>query len=153
MHQIHEKQLLPVSLEEAWDFFSDPFNLKVITPNFMRFKILSGANRKAYPGQIIQYTVSPLFGIPIRWVTELSQVEDHRYFVDEQRFGPYSFWHHKHFFTQTENGVLMEDIVDYKLPLGLMGKLLHILYVKRKLKAIFEFRKNKMDELFTSQLS
>ena len=153
MHQLIEKQLLPISIEKAWDFFSDPKNLKVITPEYMGFTIISGADKKAYPGQIIQYTVSPLLGIPMRWVTELSHVEPQRFFVDEQRFGPYAFWHHKHFFTPTQDGVLMEDIVDYKLPLGILGKIVHRIYVKKKLRDIFDYRKQKMNELFNATLS
>jgi ligand-binding SRPBCC domain-containing protein len=148
MHQIHVKQTLPITKEMAWEFLSDPKNLKVITPEYMGFNILSGAEKNAYPGQIIQYTVSPVLGIPLRWVTELTHVVTGSYFVDEQRFGPYSFWHHKHFIHSTENGVVMEDIVDYKLPMGILGKIFHWLYVKRKLKQIFNYRENKLKELF-----
>lgn len=149
MHQIRVQQFLPITKEKAWEFLSDPSNLKVITPSYMGFKILSGADKKAYPGQIIQYTVSPLLGIPMRWVTELTHVVPGSYFVDEQRFGPYAFWHHKHFIHTTENGVKMEDIVDYKLPMGVIGKIIHWIYVKRKLKQIFSYREDKLKELFT----
>ncbi len=143
-------QSLPIEIGEAWDFFSDPRNLKVITPTYMGFNILSGAERKMYPGQIIQYIVTPVAGIKTKWVTEITHVKDKEYFVDEQRFGPYAMWHHKHFFKEIPGGVEMEDIVDYKLPFGILGKMVHPLIVEPKLKEIFEFRKEKLVELFGS---
>ncbi len=148
MYQLYRKQHLNCGIDEAWEFFSNPRNLQEITPSYMGFKIKSGADRKAYPGQVIRYTVSPLFNIPMEWVTELSQVVEQSYFIDEQRIGPYQFWHHKHFFTATDEGVHMEDVLDYKLPLGIIGKLMHAIYVKNKLKHIFDYRENKLKELF-----
>ena len=106
------KQNLPIDMEKAWDFLSNPKNLKTITPDYMRFDILSGADRKMFPGQIIQYILTPILGIPFRWVTEITHGETGYYFVDEQRFGPYTFWHHKHFIEEISNGVQMTDIVD-----------------------------------------
>lgn len=141
-------QKLPISLEEAWEFFSSPQNLKVITPDYMGFIIESGADRPMYPGQIIQYTVSPVMGIKTKWVTEITHVVDKQYFVDEQRFGPYALWHHKHFFKEIPGGVEMEDIIDYKVPLGILGQLIHPLVVRPKLDDIFEFRRKKLNELF-----
>ena len=148
IHTLHTKQILPITLEEAWDFFSDPKNLKVITPDYMSFNILGGADRKMYPGQIIQYIVTPILGIKTLWVTEITHVVDKKYFVDEQRFGPYALWHHKHFIKAVEGGVEMEDIVDYKLPFGWFGNLFHGLIVKPKLKEIFSYREQKLKELF-----
>ena len=113
-------QKLPISLNEAWDFLSSPNNLELITPKSMDFNIIDWDKKKAYPGQIIQYTVKPLLGIKINWVTEITQVKDKEFFVDEQRFGPYSFWHHKHFIKEIENCVLMEDVINYKIPLSLI---------------------------------
>lgn len=148
MYQYKSEQNLPIEMEAAWDFLSDPKNLKTITPDYMGFDILSGADRKMFSGQIIQYILTPILGIPFRWVTEITHVDQGRYFVDEQRFGPYTFWHHKHFIEPIEGGVKMTDIVDYKLPLGPLGKLAHWLFVSKKVKEIFSYRTQKLNELF-----
>lgn len=148
MYQYKSEQNLPIEMETAWDFLSDPKNLKTITPDYMGFDILSGADRKMFSGQIIQYILTPILGIPFRWVTEITHVDQGRYFVDEQRFGPYTFWHHKHFIEPIEGGVKMTDIVDYKLPLGPLGKLAHWLFVSKKVKEIFSYRTQKLNELF-----
>ena len=148
LYQIKTQQKLPISIEKAWDFFSNPKNLKKITPEEMSFEIISGAEKSIYPGQIIQYNVSPIFGIKLRWVTEITHVIDNKYFVDEQRFGPYSLWHHKHFFKEIKGGILMEDVVDYKIPLGWLGQLAHFIFVKNRLKKIFKFRENMLVKLF-----
>ena len=142
------KQNIPISLDEAWAFLSNPSNLKEITPPYMGFNILSGADREMYPGQIIQYIVTPVLGIKAKWVTEITHVEDIKYFVDEQRFGPYAFWHHKHFIREIPGGVEMEDIIDYKVPMGILGQLVHPFLVKPKLDEIFEYRRKKLIELF-----
>ena len=141
-------QKLPISLNEAWDFLSSPSNLELITPKSMDFNITDYDKKKAYPGQIIQYTVKPLLGIKINWVTEITQVQDKEFFVDEQRFGPYSFWHHKHFIKEIENGVLMEDVIHYKIPLGPIGVLLNFLFINYKLKSIFKYRKQELIKTF-----
>ena len=127
---------------------SDPKNLKTITPEYMGFTILLGADREMYPGQIIQYIVTPVLGIPTKWVTEITHVENKKYFVDEQRFGPYALWHHKHFLKEIPGGVEMEDIVDYKIPFGILGQLVHPIIVQPKLKEIFDYRQKKLIELF-----
>ncbi len=141
-------QKLPISLETAWDFISDPKNLATITPKEMGFNIISGDDRKMFPGQIIEYTVTPLLGIKMGWVTEITHVQDMKYFVDEQRFGPYAFWHHKHFIKEIPGGVLMEDVVHYKLPMGFLGDLFHGVLVKPQLEKIFNYREKKLIELF-----
>lgn len=148
IYTLHTKQNIPISLQEAWDFLSDPKNLKIITPDYMGFKTLSGDDRPMFAGQIIQYIVTPVLGIPTKWVTEITHVEPLKYFVDEQRFGPYDLWHHKHFIKEIPGGVEMEDIVDYKIPMGILGQLVHPFLVKPKLHEIFEYRKNKLIELF-----
>lgn len=148
LYRLHTIQDLPISKDQAWDFLSNPKNLKTITPDYMGFNILSGADRKMFPGQIIQYIVTPVAGIPTKWVTEITHVKEGEYFVDEQRFGPYALWHHKHFIESIPGGVRMEDIVDYKLPFGVLGQLVHPILVKPKLKEIFEYRKQKLIELF-----
>ena len=148
LYRLHTIKDLPISKDQAWDFLSDPKNLKIITPDYLGFNILSGADRKMFPGQIIQYIVTPIAGIPTKWVTEITHVKEGDYFVDEQRFGPYALWHHKHFIESIPGGVRMEDIVDYKLPFGVLGQLVHPILVKPKLKEIFEYRKQKLIELF-----
>lgn len=148
IYTLHSKQSLPITLDTAWEFLSNPINLEVITPDYMGFNILSGADRPMYPGQIIQYIVTPVMGIKTKWVTEITHVKDKEYFVDEQRFGPYAMWHHKHFIKEISGGVEMEDVVDYKLPLGILGQMVHPILVRPKLNEIFEYRKNKLIELF-----
>ena len=144
----HSVQKLPISPSEAWQFLSDPANLKTITPDYMGFEILSGADRPMYSGQIIQYIVTPVSGIKTKWVTEITHVKEGEYFVDEQRFGPYALWHHKHFIKPVDGGVEMEDIIDYKLPFGILGQLVHPFLVKPKLEEIFDYRKEKLIEIF-----
>lgn len=148
IYNLQSKQKLPISVNKAWGFLSSPINLKKITPEYMGFNIISGADRKIYPGQIIQYIVTPLFGIKTKWVTEITHVQENKYFVDEQRFGPYALWHHKHFIKPIEGGIEMEDIVDYKIPFGLIGQLAHPILIKPKLKEIFDYRHDKLIEIF-----
>lgn len=148
VYRLHKKQNLPISVDQAWEFLSNPANLKTITPDYMSFDILSGADRPMFPGQIIQYIVTPVLGIKTKWVTEITHVMDKKYFVDEQRFGPYSLWHHKHFIKEIEGGVEMEDIIDYRIPLGWLGQLVHPILVKPKLEEIFNYRTLKLEELF-----
>ena len=114
----------------------------------MGFNILSGADRPMFPGQIIQYIVTPILGIKTKWVTEITHVKDKNYFVDEQRFGPYALWHHKHFIRAINGGIEMEDIIDYKLPLGWLGQIAHPIIVAPKLKEIFDYRQKKLIEIF-----
>ena len=148
IYTLQAKQNLPITMEEAWRFLSDPKNLKIITPDYMGFNIQSGADRPMFAGQIIEYLVTPILGIKTKWVTEITHVKDNDYFVDEQRFGPYSLWHHKHFIKEIDGGIEMEDLLHYKLPFGFLGQLAHPFLVKPKLDEIFEYRKNKLVELF-----
>ncbi len=146
--KIYTKQKLPITIEEGWGFLSNPKNLSCITPNYMKFKITDCDFKPIYQGQIIQYTVRPLLNIPLKWVTEITHVVNENYFVDEQRFGPYSLWHHKHFLREIDGGIEMEDIIHYKIPLGFIGEFLNFLFIKNQLKEIFEYRKNKLIEIF-----
>ena len=141
-------QKLPISLNEAWDFLSSPNNLELITPKSMDFNITDWDRKKAYPGQIIRYTVKPILGIKINWVTEITHVRGKEYFVDEQRFGPYTFWHHKHFIKEIEGGVIMEDVIHYKPPFGLLGVLLNFLFINSKLNSIFKHRELELIKTF-----
>ena len=148
MHQLKRTQRLPIDLPTAWAFFSSPKNLATITPDELGFTILSDLPEKMYPGLFIKYKVTPLLGIPLTWVTEITHVDELRFFVDEQRVGPYSIWHHQHFFKEIPGGVEMTDIVDYKLPFGLLGDLFHPILVKGKLEHIFKYRWEKLVKLF-----
>ena len=148
IYTLHKKQKLPISVTEAWEFLSDPRNLKIITPDYMGFHILSGADRSMYSGQIIQYIVTPILGIKTKWVTEITHMVENEYFVDEQRFGPYALWHHKHFIREIPGGVEMEDIIDYKVPFGWIGQWFQPLLVKPKLNEIFNYRTQKLEALF-----
>ena len=147
--ELKYEQKIPSSLDRVWDYFSSPMNLKEITPAYMNFLVTSSAFReKMYPGMMITYKVSPLLGIRLDWCTEITQVNHLTYFVDEQREGPYTIWHHQHHFEEIEGGVLMTDIIHYKIPFGVLGNLANRLFIKRQLRSIFEFRIKKVNELF-----
>ncbi len=150
LHRLETVQKLPISIDKAWEFLSSPSNLKIITPPHMGFIIHSGFSEgeKMYAGMVINYTVKPVLGLPMSWVTEITHVEKPNYFVDEQRFGPYSFWHHKHFLKAIPGGVEMKDIIDYKSPFGPIGDLMNIILIKGQLKNIFDFRNKKLIEIF-----
>jgi ligand-binding SRPBCC domain-containing protein len=142
-------QYVNASLDECWSFFSSPKNLQKITPENMGFKITDFDEKNMYPGQVIQYKVSPLLGINLSWMTIITAVKDKSFFIDEQRFGPYALWHHKHFFEATENGTKMTDIVHYALPLGFIGRIMNTLVVEKKLQQIFDYRTKTISKLFS----
>ena len=148
MYTLERIQKVPISIEEAWDFFQNPGNLATITPDYMGFNILSKVPDQMYPGLFIDYKVSPLLGIKMNWTTEITHVDGPHYFVDEQRVGPYSIWHHEHHFKAIPGGVEMLDRVSYKIPLGILGKLAHPIIVRPKLEEIFDYRFKKVEELF-----
>ena len=150
IYTIKASQDLPISLESAWDFFSSPANLARITPVEMNFIITSDfkSGQKIYPGMIITYKVSPLFGIKLNWMTEITHVKEHEYFVDDQRFGPFAMWHHQHHFKEIAGGVHMIDIVDYAIPYSFIGQIANHVLVKKELKKMFDYRKLKIEELF-----
>jgi ligand-binding SRPBCC domain-containing protein len=134
-------QVLPISLKDAWDFFSAPHNLPSITPPYMDFRISGNSGlQKMYAGQIIRYRVSILPYIRIFWVSEITHVSEPFFFVDEQRFGPYRWWHHQHIFREVNGGIEMTDEVNYALPLGPLGQFAHWLFVRRQLNSIFDYR-------------
>ena len=148
-HSIKTIQKIPVSLDIAWNYFSNPANLQAITPENMGFKVISKHHGDImYAGQIIEYKVRPVLNIPIYWMTEITQVKDKEYFIDEQRFGPYTLWHHQHHFKAIEGGVEMTDIVHYKNPFWIFGNIANALFVKNKLKQIFDYRYKKVEALF-----
>jgi ligand-binding SRPBCC domain-containing protein len=152
VYQLIREQQLNTSIEEAWDFFSSAKNLKLITPDYMDFKITSiSGEGKVYPGQIITYLVRPLAGIQLNWATEITEVKAPFYFVDKQLAGPYEIWHHQHHFTQNDHGVMMQDIVTYAIPWYALGNLGNKLIISKKLDQIFDYRYNVIDELFNEK--
>jgi ligand-binding SRPBCC domain-containing protein len=149
VYSIKTVQRIPISLEQAWDFFSKPDNLKDITPDNLGFNIVSKHHGdRMYAGQIIEYTVKPILAIPLYWMTEITHVAEQQYFVDEQRYGPYSMWHHQHHFKAIDGGVEMTDIVHYKLPLWILGDIANTIMVKSQLKGIFNYRYKAVDDKF-----
>lgn len=149
IYQLKTSQKLPISIDKAWDFFSNPANLSKITPQWLNFQVTSTLPEKMYAGLIITYYVRPLLNIPQTWVTEITHVNKPNYFVDEQRFGPYKMWHHEHIFKQLPDGqVLMEDIVSYAIPFGFLGRIANKFIVSGKVKQIFDYRTEVLKKMF-----
>ena len=141
--------LVPGAMQDIWHFFSRPENLDSITPADMSFKIITPVSGvDMYPGMLIQYQIRPLLGIKMNWVTEITQIEEESYFIDEQRFGPYAFWHHQHHFKEVNGGVEMTDILHYKVPYGLLGSIADQLFVHQKIEDIFSYRTKVIQDLF-----
>jgi ligand-binding SRPBCC domain-containing protein len=148
LHTLSQEQRLPITLAQAWEFFSTPRNLDEITPPDVGFEIVSLPGDKMYEGQIITYRVKIFPAIWVKWVTEIKSVDEGHAFVDEQRFGPYKFWHHRHTFEEIPGGVLMKDLVHYGLGFGPFGAIAHMVFVKRQLQFIFRSRKEILTERF-----
>jgi ligand-binding SRPBCC domain-containing protein len=149
-YTIHFTQKMPISLEKAWDFFSSPLNLAKITPKSMSFIVTSDYTEKTkmYEGMLITYKVAPLLGIKMNWMTEITTVREHQYFIDEQRFGPFKFWHHEHHFEEIDGGVLMTDKLTYGIPFGVIGQLANEIIVAKQTQEIFDYRVKAVDEMF-----
>lgn len=147
LYRLRFVQNLPIQMKEAWSFFSDPRNLPLITPPWLNLSITSEVPERIYAGLIITYRTKPLLGIPVTWVTEITHVNEPYYFVDEQRFGPYKFWHHQHIFSELKLGVEIQDIIHYALPLGPLGNIINTFIVKGKLSNIFAFRRSALERL------
>jgi ligand-binding SRPBCC domain-containing protein len=151
-YQLTRTQKLPASISEVWSFISSPGNLKEITPRNMDFLVTSNSgSEKMYPGMIITYKVSPLPGIRLNWMTEITNIKEYEYFVDEQRIGPYSFWHHQHKIEPIEGGVLMTDIVTYQPPFGFIGAIMNSLIIKNRLQQIFDYRSIALEKRFDTK--
>ena len=149
IHVLNTTQIIAASLDECWAFFSDPRNLAKITPPELDFRVLSELPPKVHPGMMIEYRVRPLFGIPFTWLTEITHVEEPRYFVDEQRVGPYALWHHEHWFRALENGrTEVRDCVHYIVPFGPLGELVRPFLVEPQLQKIFHFRNDAVARIF-----
>lgn len=148
-YQFHFSQKVNASRDEVWDFIATPRNLQKITPDYMGFEILSkNLPEKMYEGMMISYNVRPVFGIKTKWVTEITHIHEKEYFVDEQRVGPYTIWHHQHRIKPLENGILMEDIVSYKPPFGFLGNIANSLFIRNKIEEIFDYRKIAVEQKF-----
>jgi ligand-binding SRPBCC domain-containing protein len=146
LHRLETVQRIPVPLALAWEFFSDARNLSRITPPSMGFQVTSPLPERVYPGLIIAYRVRPLLGVPLTWVTEITQVDPQRMFVDEQRIGPYRMWHHEHHFRAVDGGVEVRDLVHYALPPG--GGIAHRWMLAPRLAQIFAYRKQVLESTF-----
>jgi len=151
IYSLETKQIIDRPIEEIWSFFTNPKNLNQLTPSDMNFKILSGNSDDFYEGKIISYSVNPFKFYNIKWVTEITKIKKNDFFIDEQRFGPYKMWHHEHHFIKNnDNTTTIYDKVIYKLPYGIIGKLSHKLFIKKRLLEIFNFRKKTIKKLYTN---
>ncbi|MBS1648834.1 MAG: SRPBCC family protein [Bacteroidetes bacterium] len=150
--QLYREQQLNCDIETAWSFFSSPLNLSKITPKNMGFNVINNlSNKDIYEGIIIEYKVSPVLHIPLKWVTKITQVEKNKSFTDFQEKGPYKYWNHFHEFVPNDKGVLMKDTVDYELPFGFLGRIAHIIFVKKKLENIFNYRYQFLEKYFSQK--
>jgi len=148
LHRLHRSQVLPVSLEEAWRFFASPLNLPLITPPWLNLAAEGEVPDRMFPGMINLYRVKPFLGMPVTWISEVTHIDAPHYFVDEQRFGPYRFWQHQHRFQAVTGGTEMIDTVFYSLKYGLIGTLMHVFLVRRRLEEIFTFRQRALERIF-----
>jgi len=147
LHNLTYVQQLPVSIDAAWTFFSSPSNFVRITPPEMMVTITSGTGKYIYEGMIITYTLYPFMMLPVRWETEIAQVTKPYFFEDIQKSGPYEYWHHRHTFSEIDGGVEMTDVLQYSLPMGFFGELVNMLIVSRRLEEVFNYRKNRIEEI------
>ena len=147
LYTLERSQCFNHEIEHIWEFFSSPKNLSRITPGYMEFQIVTPLPKEMYPGMIIQYVVKPFANFPMKWTTEITQLKEPYFFIDEQRLGPYAFWHHQHHFEEVENGTKVTDIVNYALPFGILGRLAHGIFVKSQLEFIFDFREKALKKL------
>ena len=147
--QIIRKQIIKSDINTLWNFISSPKNLEKITPKWMSFKITSkSVSEKMYAGMIISYIVKPVLNIPMKWITEITHVQEKEYFVDEQRLGPYKMWHHEHKLEKTKEGILMTDIITYIPPFGVFGRIINYFFIKKRVNKIFDYRHSVLDNKF-----
>ncbi|TWI71134.1 ligand-binding SRPBCC domain-containing protein [Desulfobotulus alkaliphilus] len=147
LQRLERQQILKGNMQEIWTFFADPCNLEKITPEWMHFDIRSGHGHPMFQGQILAYRIKAIAGIPMTWITEITHVKEGEYFVDEQRFGPYRFWHHLHRFSPCDGGILMEDRIHYALPMDPFSRAVHP-FIRKKLEAVFDYRKGAIQLFF-----
>lgn len=148
IHPFQQKQSLPISLEEAWEFSSNPNNLLKLTPDWMHLKLKGHVPNEMYAGMKIRQELKPVLGIPLTWVTEITQMEEKVYFIDEQRVGPYRYWHHEHRLHEVPTGVEVIDTLHYALPFNIIGEIVHQLVVKKKVVEVFDYRYETLEGLF-----
>lgn len=148
IYHFEQQQILPISREEAWEFFANPQNLAKLTPNWMGLTMEEEPPQKIYPGMLMTQKVRPLLGIPLTWLTEITHIEEGSYFIDEQRIGPYAFWQHEHRLRETIAGTVLIDRLHYALPFGFIGRLAHELTVKQKVAAVFRYRYEVLGKMF-----
>jgi ligand-binding SRPBCC domain-containing protein len=148
-HRIHRKQVIPISMSEAWEFFSNPVNLSKITPPWLNLKVISDIPKSMHSGMIISYRITPMASISVLWISEITHVEAPIYFVDEQRLGPFRFWHHQHVFKEIGRNVEIQDIVHYAMPLGPIGEMVHSVSVHKKVDSIFDFRQKALERMLS----
>jgi|TARA_B110000908_G_scaffold45324_1_gene55172 ligand-binding SRPBCC domain-containing protein len=154
LYSLYAKQIVDKEIDFLWDFFSKPSNLNKLTPEDVEFKIISGKSDDFYAGKIISYKIKPFKLVTLNWITEISQVKEGSYFIDNQISGPYKMWHHEHHFKSNNDGTTeIIDKVKYKLPFYILGRISHKIFIKRKLIKIFNFRQKKINELFNNLLS
>ncbi len=151
LERMEFRQILKTDMQTAWEFMSDPGNLAKITPSEMRFEVLSGGGIAMHAGQIIQYKISPLPATRMNWVTEITHVKEGEFFVDEQRFGPYAFWHHQHHIRAHQDGVEMVDILHYRVPLGFIGQIINAIFIRNQVNKIFDHRFHVLEKLFNGK--
>jgi ligand-binding SRPBCC domain-containing protein len=148
IHYLHREQIISASVEHVWEYFADPYNLNELTPPDMNFEIVAGGDVCMYEGQLIEYRVEFLRGLRSLWLTEIAHVREGTYFVDEQQVGPYRFWYHEHFFKPWEGGMKMIDHITYAAPFGMIGDIVNDLWIKNRLAYIFDYRRQKISDLF-----
>jgi ligand-binding SRPBCC domain-containing protein len=149
IHYLQRQQLISASIDQVWEYFSNPHNLNDLTPPDMNFRILTDPLPRMYQGQIIEYRVEFIRGLSSLWLTEIAHVREYEYFVDEQRLGPYQFWYHEHTFQIVEGGVQMTDQVAYSIGYEPFGNFLNAIWIARRLQGIFDFRTNRIKALFS----
>ncbi|MGD1978711.1 MAG: SRPBCC family protein [Akkermansiaceae bacterium] len=148
VHTLTQEQSLPITLEEAWSFFSSPRNLEEMTPPGMGFRIVSLPSETLYEGEIIQYSVKAFPGVWIPWISEIKAVREGDSFVDDQISGPFKFWHHRHSFEDVNGGTVVKDLVNYSIGFGPFGEIARALFVKKQLEEMFRFRRSRLEEKF-----
>ena len=148
LHKLKFNTTINANISDVWAFFINPNNLEVLTPNNMQFKITCDADNTMYAGKIISYVITPLANIPMTWVTEITQCKELDYFIDEQRFGPYKFWHHVHQFIEDDGKTKMTDELTYSFYGGAIGDLIQNKIITKKIEGIFNYRSIKINEYF-----
>ena len=148
MYVLNSIQQLPISLEEAWDFFSNPNQLKKITSDDIAMKVMDDLPEQIYEGMIVRYRIQPIFKFNMQWVTEITHIKERVQFIDEQRFGPFRFWHHQHRLVEIKDGVELQDTVHYVMPFSILGRFVHRFFVRKLLESIFSYRKKQLDAYF-----